>query len=218
LAQAKTKVRCAIASATEAMAMCPESVIFDLVAKTSLPQLVNPTGLAHLLVTARLALSELRLDNVWQRCLSTDFPRLTANSSCYELPHRRDMMSCYRFLHRVDRVILADGDWPIIRSGTEAKRLPSYCRAWRRVAPITTITWRLHPVFWWAASKCVNGMGIRSSIGFPQGSHCPVTCMQHSVDPIVRCLFDSLWLQILCWFRRVSARLRKMTNVPSMEI
>lgn len=105
------------------MAKCPVSDMFDIFAKTSLPLLVNPTGLANLQVTARLALSALRLDHVWQTCLSANFPRLAADSSCYELPQRHDLMSCYRFLHRVDRVILADSDRPIIRNGTEAKLL-----------------------------------------------------------------------------------------------
>jgi len=96
---------------------------FDILAKASLPLMVNPKGLANLQVTAHGVLSALRFDHVWQKCLFTDFPRLATDSWCYALPQRHDLMSCYVFLRRGNRVILADSDRSIIRSGTEAKLL-----------------------------------------------------------------------------------------------
>jgi len=99
---------------------CPAIDLYDILAQASLPLFVTPKGLANLQAAAPLVLSALRFQHVWQKCLSTDFPRLAADSSCYALPQRHDLMSCYGFLRGV---ILADGDRPIIRSGTEAKLL-----------------------------------------------------------------------------------------------
>jgi len=100
--------------------VCLVGDLFDILAKSSLPLFVSPKGLANLQATEHSALSALRFDHVWQRCLSADFPRLAADSSCYEHPQRHDLMNCYGLL---SKVILADGDTPIIRSVTEAKLL-----------------------------------------------------------------------------------------------
>jgi len=100
-----------------------------LLVETSLPLFLGPVGLAHLQLTASLPMSALMPGHIWHRCMSTDFPRLARNPSCFEMPYRRDLMRCYGPLRRS---VLAEGDWPVIHNAEEAKRLAKLLFAMER--------------------------------------------------------------------------------------
>jgi len=105
------------------MAETTDVSFFSLVtvlAHSTFPSYLDPTELAKLQNTASLSMSTFMPGHVWQQCISTSFPRLATNPLCFEVPQRHDLMRCYGPLRRS---ILAEGEWPVIQSSEEAKKL-----------------------------------------------------------------------------------------------
>jgi len=95
-------------------------VWLEILATTSFPLFASPMDIASMQVTASFPRSALIPNHVWRKCLSMSFPCLAADSSCYGVPQRRDLMHCCWPLRRA---IHAKGSGLMIRNSVEAKQL-----------------------------------------------------------------------------------------------
>jgi len=109
----------------------PFSSSIAVLAHSLLPSCLDPTELAKLQNTASLSMSTLMLGNIWHQCISTSFPRLATDPSCFEVPQRHDLMRCYGPLRQS---ILAEGELPLIQSSEEAKQLAKLLHAMEKAS------------------------------------------------------------------------------------